>query len=147
MSNMVSFFNERLLMFRCFAFVDRPVLWYLDNVLEMKIWNSRTQLLGRSGVWDMWIFKRPGILTAHENLDLCWIRKLLNLGYMPFLDESELKRVDFYSKIHRMLAFRISKYISILNGLGTSCSEVLELGSISLGSRCGVLVRNGQFFK
>ncbi|GET03131.1 hypothetical protein RCL_jg8317.t1 [Rhizophagus clarus] len=80
MSNMVSFFNEQLLMFRCFAFVDRPVLRYLDNMLEMKIWNSRTQLLGRSEVWDMWIFKRPGISTAHENLDLCWIRKLLNLG-------------------------------------------------------------------
>ncbi|GES83348.1 hypothetical protein RCL_jg16053.t1 [Rhizophagus clarus] len=85
--------------------------------------------------------------TAHENLDLCWIRKLLNLGYMPFLDKLELKRVDFYSKIHRMLAFRISKYISILNGLSTSCSEVLELGSISLESRCGVSVKNGQFFK
>ncbi|GES81708.1 hypothetical protein RCL_jg1620.t1 [Rhizophagus clarus] len=40
-----------------------------------------------------------------------------------------------------MLAFRISKYISILNGLGTSGSKGLELGSISLGPRCGVSTR------
>ncbi|GES79100.1 hypothetical protein RCL_jg6120.t1 [Rhizophagus clarus] len=93
----------------------------------------------------MWIFKRPGILTAHENLDLCWIRKLLVESWI--LDELELKRVDFYSEIHRMLAFRISKYILILNGLGTSGSKGLELGSISLGPRCGVSVRKGQFFK
>ncbi|GES93999.1 hypothetical protein RCL_jg27456.t1 [Rhizophagus clarus] len=39
----------------------------------------------------MCIFKRPGISAAHENLDLGWIRKLLDLGYMLFLDE----RVDF----------------------------------------------------
>ncbi|GET04281.1 hypothetical protein RCL_jg24603.t1 [Rhizophagus clarus] len=103
--------------------------WFFNENLELKNLTFRQ-------IWSVGLALNVVFLILEY--DLCWIRKLLNLGYMPFLNELELKCVDFYFEIYRMLAFRISKYILILNGLDTSCSEGLELGSISLGSRCRV---------